>query len=83
MCKKSQQLKIFDYLELYVSTNPSTHSRFDTRLIFKWSLTGLNIEFSFYIGCHTKFKEPCLPYNLLIAGGKIVGCLPFSKVSVL
>ena len=28
-------------------TNPSARAGYDTRSIFKWSLTGLNSEFSF------------------------------------
>ena len=28
-------------------TNPSARAGYDTRSIFKWSLTGLNLEFSF------------------------------------
>ena len=28
--------------------NPSTRAGYDTRSIFKWSLTGLNSEFSFF-----------------------------------
>ena len=30
-----------------IFTNPSTQAGYDTRSIFKWSLTGLNSEFSF------------------------------------
>ena len=42
----------------------------DTRLVFKWSLTGLNVEFSFsFIDCLFKVKEISLPCYLPIAGG--------------
>ena len=33
---------------LYIFTNSSAPARYDTRSIFKPSLTGLNSEFSFY-----------------------------------
>ena len=37
----------------------------------------------FFTGCHTKVKEPSLPYYLPIAEGRIVGYIPFSRVSAL
>ena len=55
-----------------------------TRSIFKQSLTGLNSEFSFsYTSCLTKAEEPSLPYYLPIAGGRIIGFIPFPRVLVL
>ena len=45
---------------------------------FKRSLTGLNSEFSF-----SPAEEPSLPYYLPIAGGRIIGFIPFSRVLVL
>ena len=55
-----------------------------TRSIFKWSLTGLNSEFSFSkTSSLTKAKEPSLPYYLPIAGGRIIGFIPFPRVLVL
>ena len=51
---------------------------------FKQSLTGLNSEFSFsYTSCLTKAKEPSLSYYLPIAGGRIIGFIPFPRVLVL
>ena len=51
--------------------------------IFKRSLTGLNSEFSFsYTSCLTKAEEPSLPYLLPIAGGRIIGFIPFVRVLV-
>ena len=48
---------------------------------FKRSLTGLNSEFSFsYTSCITKAEEPRLPYYLPIAGGRIIGFIPFPRV---
>ena len=49
---------------------------------FKRSLTGLNSEFSFS-SCLTKAEEPSLPYYLPIAGGRIIGFIPFPRVLVL
>ena len=65
-------------------TNPSTQAGYDTRSIFKRSLTGLNSEFSFsYTNCLPKAEEPSLPYYLPIAGGRIIGFIPFPRVLVL
>ena len=38
---------VTDYLTKILFTNPSTRAGYDTRSIFKQSLTGLNSEFSF------------------------------------
>ena len=35
------------YTYVYIFTNPSARAGYDTRSIFKRSLTGLNSEFSF------------------------------------
>ena len=52
--------------------------------IFKWSLTGLIQSFSFSLtSCLTKTEEPRLSYYLPIAGGRIIGFIPFPKVLVL
>ena len=51
---------------------------------FQRGLTGLNSEFSFsYTSCLTKAEEPSLPYYLPIAGGRIIGFIPFPRVLVL
>ena len=51
---------------------------------FKRSLTGLNSEFSFsWTSCLTKAEEPSLSYYLPIAGGRIIGFIPFPRVLVL
>ena len=66
-----------------IFTNPSARAGYDTRLIFKRSLTGLNSEFSFYYtSCLTKAEEPSLPYYLPLAGGGIIGFLPLPRVLV-
>ena len=67
-----------------IFTNPSDRAGYDTGSIFKRSLTSLNSEFSFsYTRCLTKAEEPSLPYYLLIAGGRIIGFIPFPMVLVL
>ena len=67
-----------------IFTNPSARAGYDTRSIFKQSLTGLNSEFSFFLtSCLTKAEEPSLPYYLPIAGGRIIGFIPFPRVLVL
>ena len=64
--------------------NPSARAGYDTRSIFKRSLTGLNSEFSFsYSSCLNKAEEPSLSYYLPIAGGGIIGFIPFPRVLVL
>ena len=69
------------YLILF--TNPSARTGYDTRSIFKRSLTGLNSEFSFSkTSCLTKAEEPSLSYYLAIAGGRIIGFIPFPRVLV-
>ena len=35
------------YIYIYIYTNPSAQAGYDTRSVFKRSLTGLNSEFSF------------------------------------
>ena len=65
-------------------TNPSARAGYDTRSIFKRSLTGLNSEFSFsYTSSLTKAEEPSPPYYSSISGGRIIGFIPFPKVLVL
>ena len=52
--------------EAIIFTNPSARAGYDTRSIFKRSLTGLYSEFSFSkTSCLTKAEEPSLPYYLL------------------
>ena len=50
----------------------------------KQGLAGLNSEFSFsYTSCLTTAEEPSLPNYLPIAGGRIIGFIPFPRVLVL
>ena len=56
---------------------------YDTRSIFKRSLTGLNSEFSFSLtSCLTNAEETSLSYYLPIAGGRIIGFIPSPRVLV-
>ena len=69
---------------LYIFINPSARAGYDTRSIFKGSLTGLNSEFSLtQTSCLTKAEDISLPYYLPIAGGRIIGCITFPRVLVL
>ena len=64
--------------------SPFAWVEWETKAICKQSLTGLNSEFAFSLtGCQTKVKEPSLPYYLSIAGGRVIGFIPFPKVLVL
>ena len=72
------------YMYISIFTNPSAREGYDTRSIFKRSLTGLNSEFSFSLtSCHTQAEEPSLPNYLPIAGGRMTGFISFPKVLVL
>ena len=69
---------------IIIFTNASARAGYDTRSIFKRSLTGLNSEFSFSkTSCLTKTEEPSLSYYSPIAGGRIIGFIPFPGVLVL
>ena len=69
---------------LVLFTNPSARAGYDTRSIFKRSLAGLNSEFSFSETSRlTKAEEPSLSCYLPIAGGRIIGFIPFPRVLVL
>ena len=71
-------------IEIILFTNPSARAGYDTRSIFKRSLTGFNSEFSFSLtSCLTKAEEPSLSYYLPIAGGRIIEFIPFPRVLVL
>ena len=63
---------------------PLRSGRIWHKVNFKRSLTGLNPEFSFsQTSCLTKAEEPSLSYYLPIAGGRIIGFIPFPRVLVL
>ena len=69
--------QFFCVARLYLP-NPSAKAGYDTRSIFKWSLTGLNSEFSF-----SKAEEPSLSYYLSIARGRIIGFILLPRVLAL
>ena len=74
---------IFDLFSKILFTNPSSRAGYDTWSIFKWSLTGLNSQFSFSLtSCLNKAEESSLSYYLPIAGGRIIGFIPFPRVLV-
>ena len=63
---------------------PSARAGYDTRSIFKRSLTGWNSEYSFSeTSWFIKAEEPNLPYYLPVAGGRIIGFIHFPMVLVL
>ena len=66
-----------------IFTNPSAQTGYDTRSIFKRSLTGLNSVFLLLDWLPYQAVEPSLPYYLPIAGGRIIGLIPFPRVLVL
>ena len=69
---------------IIIFINPSVRAGYDTRSIFKPSLTGLNSKYSFSeTSCLTKAEEPILSYYLPKAGGRIIGFIPFPRVLVL
>ena len=69
---------------VYHIYQPLRSGRIWHKVIFKRSLTGLNSEFSFsQTSCLTEAEEPSLPYYLPIAGGRIIGFIPFPSALVL
>ena len=85
-CKYLQVSRTFIIIEadFTLFTQPLRSAGYDTRSIFKRSLTGLNSEFSFsWTSYLTKAKEPSLSYYLPIAGGRIIGLITFPRVLVL
>ena len=76
-----EPLKLAWFYHIY---QPLCSGRIWHRSLFKRSLTGLNSEFSFsQTSCLTKAEEPSLSYYLPIAGGRIIGFIPFPRVLVL
>ena len=57
-----KQIKIHIYLIYIIFNNPSARAGYDTRPIFKWSLTGLNSEFpSPRLVASPRLKNPVCP----------------------
>ena len=73
---KENTCQEFDYIS-YLQTPPLGQDMTQAQF-FKRSLTGLKSEFSFsWTSCFTKAEEPSLSYYLPIAGGRIIGFIPF------
>ena len=71
----------FSFIAYPYLPNPPVRAWYDTRSIFKRSLTGLNSEFSFsQTSCLPETEEPSLFYYLPTAGGRIIGFIPFPRV---
>ena len=67
-----------------IFTNPSARAGYDTRSIFKRSLTGFEFRVSFSkTSCLIKAEEPSLSYHISITGERIIGFIPFPRVLVL
>ena len=65
----------FYFKSKYIFTNSPAQAR-----LFIRSLTSFNSGFSFSLtGCSIKVKEPSVSYYLLIAGGRMVGFIPFAR----
>ena len=80
-CVQTNNWYQIELLVLPYLPNLSARAGYDTRSIFKRSLTGFNSEFSFSWSSYlTKAEEPSLPYYLPIAGGRIIGIKPFLRV---
>ena len=76
------RMTIYIYIYIYPA---SADEQYATLVqFFKRSLPGFNSEFCFSkTGCHPKIKNYSLPYYLSIAGGKISGFIPFSRLLAL
>ena len=74
-CRVCRVSYMLGTLMIYLFTNTCARARYDTRSYFKQSLTGLNSELS--------FSKTSLSYYLPIAGGRIIGFIPFPRVLVL
>ena len=92
--KVIKSVKDYSWMDigLILFTNPSARAGYDTRSIFKRSLTGLSSEFSSprrsLTGLSSEFSLPRLkntvcPTILPIAGGRMIGFIPFPRVLVL
>ena len=62
--------------------NPSALAGSDTKSIWSgFQQVWIQCYFS-WTGSYTKVKEPSLPYNLSVAGGNIVVCMPKDIISI-
>ena len=72
----------FTFSKLYRFTFAAARARCDTRLISKWSLTGLKFSLSM-ISCNTKVKESGLHNYTLITEWKITELISLTKLFAL
>ena len=69
---------------MYVYSQLICMSAMPTRsLLFKQSLSNLIFFSSSKLVALTKVKDPNLSNDLLIVGGRIFGCIPFTRVLAL
>ena len=78
MLPKYTHIYIYIYIYIYIFTNPSARAGYDTRSIFRWSLSGLNSEFP-----SPRLVASPMPYYLPVAEGRIIGFIPYPGVLVL
>ena len=83
--RETKEIGLLKSRESIIFTPPLRSGRIWHKVnFFKRSLTGLNSEFSFSLTSSlTKAEETNLPSNLPIAGGRIIGFIPFPRVLVL
>ena len=75
---------IYIYIYVCIYTRNLHTSRMRHKVNSKWSLTGLNTEFSFSnIGCNSKVKESSLVFYLFILERETVGVIHFPRVLAL
>ena len=67
--------------KLYIFTKPSARAGYDSRSIFKQ--VSIQSFSSPRLVASPRLKEPSQPYYLSIAGGRIIGSIPFPRVFVL
>ena len=82
MGRRRECLIWFDFMS-YLPTPPLGQDMTQDQF-FKRNLTGFNSEISFSkTSCLTKAEEPSLSYYLAVAGGRIIGFIPFPNVLVI
>ena len=79
------ECKYYTHIYMYMYLPTPIHKQDVTQVqSFQQNLAGLHLEFSFSkTGCHTKVKEPSLPYYLFIAERRIARCILFPSVLAL
>ena len=81
--KENTSCQVHKYLNVWLIKRKEKTDLHDY-IFLKQHLKSLTSEFSFSkSSCHTKLKEPTLPYYLPIAGERIIRFILFPKVLVL